>query len=235
MTRVLDIADPARGEEAGEFQGRLLGASVSVIVVDAPAGGGPRLHRHSYEEVFVVQEGSATFTAGDEVIEATGGQVVVVPAGVAHKFVNSGDARLRQVDIHASDHFVTECLNDRGGAIRTIHPPRPSRLGGHRRQHIGQQEHQHAGYRRIDPVVEPGERALAQSPHGIRQGLVPLDADKTSPVSYSLPETVSFYEFGQLQVVGTHADGAMGPDLLVGVLSDPELKSPLYGSNRLIF
>jgi hypothetical protein len=38
MTRVLDIADSARGEEAGEFQGRLLGASVSVIVVDAPPG-----------------------------------------------------------------------------------------------------------------------------------------------------------------------------------------------------
>ena len=57
-----------------------------------------------------MQEGSATFTAGDEVIEATGGQVIVVPAGVAHKFVNSGDARLRQVDIHASDHFVTEWL-----------------------------------------------------------------------------------------------------------------------------
>jgi hypothetical protein len=32
VTRVLDIADPARGEEGGEFQGRLLGASVSVIV-----------------------------------------------------------------------------------------------------------------------------------------------------------------------------------------------------------
>lgn len=58
----------------------------------------------------MVQEGSATFTAGDDVIEATGGQVVVVPAGVAHKFVNSGDVRLRNVDIHASDHFVTEWL-----------------------------------------------------------------------------------------------------------------------------
>ena len=80
MTRVLDVADPAREEEAGEFQGRLLGASVSVIVVDAPPGSGPRLHRHPYEEVFVVQEGSATFTAGDDVIEATGEQVVVVPA-----------------------------------------------------------------------------------------------------------------------------------------------------------
>ena len=110
MTRVLDIADRARGEEAGEFQGRLLGASVSVIVVDAPPGGGPRLHRHPYEEVFVVQEGSATFTAGDDVIETTGGQVVVVPAGVAHKFVNSGAGRLRQVDIHACDRFVTEWL-----------------------------------------------------------------------------------------------------------------------------
>jgi hypothetical protein len=33
VTRVLDVADPAREEEAGEFQGRLLGASVSVIVV----------------------------------------------------------------------------------------------------------------------------------------------------------------------------------------------------------
>ena len=110
MTRVLDIADPARGQEVGEFQGNILGASVSIIVVDAPPGGGPKLHRHPYEEVFVVQEGSATFTAGDEVIEATGGQVVVVPAGVAHKFVNSGTGRLRQVDIHVSDHFVTEWL-----------------------------------------------------------------------------------------------------------------------------
>jgi mannose-6-phosphate isomerase-like protein (cupin superfamily) len=34
----------------------------------------------------------------------------VVPAGVAHKFVNSGAGRLRQVDIYASDRFVTEWL-----------------------------------------------------------------------------------------------------------------------------
>jgi mannose-6-phosphate isomerase-like protein (cupin superfamily) len=80
-----------------------------LIVVDAPPDG-PKLHRHPYEEVFVVQEGSATFTVGEDVIEARGGQVVVVPAGVAHKFVNSGAGRLRQVDIHASDHFVTEWL-----------------------------------------------------------------------------------------------------------------------------
>jgi len=58
----------------------------------------------------VVQGGTATFTAGDEIIEARGGQVVVVPAGLAHKFVNSGTGRLRQIDIHASERFVTEWL-----------------------------------------------------------------------------------------------------------------------------
>ena len=110
--RILDLADPARGDDANEFQGYHYDARVSFIVVDAPPGGGPKLHRHPYEEVFIVQEGTATFTAGDETVEVKGGQVIVVPAGVAHKFVNSGEERLRQVDIHASDRFVTEWLEN---------------------------------------------------------------------------------------------------------------------------
>ena len=112
MTLVIDMADPARGDDPSEFQGYQYDASISFIVVDASPGSGPKLHRHPYEEVFVVQEGTATFTAGDEVIEVRGGHVVVVPAGVPHKFVNSGAGRLRQVDIHASDRFVTEWLED---------------------------------------------------------------------------------------------------------------------------
>ena len=108
--RIIDLTAPGYGEDANEVQGHNHNAAVSVIVVDAPPGGGPKLHRHPYEEVFVIQEGSVTFTAGDETKEATGGQVVVVPAGVAHKFTNSGTGRLRQVDVHASDKFVTEWL-----------------------------------------------------------------------------------------------------------------------------
>jgi mannose-6-phosphate isomerase-like protein (cupin superfamily) len=73
------------------------------MVVDAPPGGGPKLHRHPYEEVFLVQKGNATFTAGEETIEV---------GGVPHKFVSSGEERLRQVDIHASDRFDTEWLED---------------------------------------------------------------------------------------------------------------------------
>ena len=83
------------------------------MVVHAPPGTGQKLHKkHPYEEVFVVQEGTVTFTTGEEVIEAGAGQVVVVPVGVPHKFVNSGTGPLRQVDIHASDRFITEWLEE---------------------------------------------------------------------------------------------------------------------------
>src|ERR671917_2424484 len=127
MTRIIDIADLAHGETSYEFEGYHYGdTNVSFILVDAPPGGGPRLYRHPYEEVFVVQEGSAAFTAGDDVIEATGGQVVVVPAGVAHKFVNSGAGRLRQVDIHTPATIsLPSGSNDRGGGGPAGPPPPP--------------------------------------------------------------------------------------------------------------
>ncbi len=113
VARILDISDLPHGETSFEFEGYHHGdTKISFIVIDAPPGSGPKLHKHPYEEVFVVQEGNVTFTAADEVIEARGGQVVVVAAGVAHKFVNSGTGRLRQIDIHASDRFITEWLED---------------------------------------------------------------------------------------------------------------------------
>jgi mannose-6-phosphate isomerase-like protein (cupin superfamily) len=108
--RIIDLADPGYGDDTNEVQGRNHNAAVSIIVVDAPPGGGPKLHRHPYEEVFVIQEGTATFTVGDETMEVKAGRAVVVSAGVPHKFVNTGTERLRQVDIHASDRFVTEWL-----------------------------------------------------------------------------------------------------------------------------
>lgn len=110
--RVVDLFDQVRGDDPGEFQGYHLGARFAFIVVYASPGGGPKLHRHPYEEVFLVQEGNATFTAGGDAIEASASQVVVVPGGVAHKFVNSGSGRPRQVDVHAIERFVAEWLED---------------------------------------------------------------------------------------------------------------------------
>jgi mannose-6-phosphate isomerase-like protein (cupin superfamily) len=98
---------------AHELEGYLHGdAPISIIFVDGPPGSGPSLHRHPYAEIFVVQEGRATFTVGDATFDVIGGQIAVAPAGVPHKFTNSGNGPLRQIDIHANDRFVTEWLEE---------------------------------------------------------------------------------------------------------------------------
>ena len=98
---------------AHEFEGYLHGdVPASLIFVDGPPGSGPRLHRHPYAEIFVIQEGQATFTVGAEVIAVRAGQILVAPAGIPHKFVNTGDGPLRQLDIHLSARFDTEWLEE---------------------------------------------------------------------------------------------------------------------------
>jgi mannose-6-phosphate isomerase-like protein (cupin superfamily) len=34
------------------------------------------------------------------------GGIVVIPANTPHRFVNTGDTTLRQIDIHASPRFI---------------------------------------------------------------------------------------------------------------------------------
>jgi mannose-6-phosphate isomerase-like protein (cupin superfamily) len=108
---IIDVTDLPASRIAHELEGaRFDGLPLSLILVDAAPGAGPSLHKHPYEEVFVIQEGEATFTLGNEQLTATAGQVVIVPPDTPHRFVNSGDGRLRQVDIHASGAFETEWL-----------------------------------------------------------------------------------------------------------------------------
>jgi quercetin dioxygenase-like cupin family protein len=89
-----------------EFVGEGHGAPISAYIVKAKPGQGPPLHTHPYVEVIFVLEGSATVTLGEEQREAKAGSIVVVPANTPHRFVNSGDTPLRQIDIHASPVFV---------------------------------------------------------------------------------------------------------------------------------
>lgn len=99
------------GSATAELQGRDYGASVSLIMVSTDEiGAGPRLHRHPYDETFVIQRGAAEFTVGDRVLTGRAGQIIVVPAMTPHKFAKVGDERLEMTDIHASDVFVTEWL-----------------------------------------------------------------------------------------------------------------------------
>jgi quercetin dioxygenase-like cupin family protein len=97
------------GNLIGRFEGREHGSSVSFFVGTFEAGTGPRLHRHPYDETFIVEAGSATFTVGDETLELAAGQIAVVPANTAHRFV-SGDG-FRLISISPSDHMEQENLD----------------------------------------------------------------------------------------------------------------------------
>jgi len=114
MTFLINTAElPLSGETARVFDGSKYGdTNVSFFLIDAPPGDGPSLHSHPYEEIFVIQAGKVTFTVGDATIEATGGQIVIAPAGIPHKFVNSGKTLLQSINIHPSSRMITEWLED---------------------------------------------------------------------------------------------------------------------------
>jgi mannose-6-phosphate isomerase-like protein (cupin superfamily) len=98
-------------EIAHEFVGADHGdVAITFLLVDAEPGRGPRLHKHPYDEVLIVLEGRARLDDGTETREVGAGDIVVIPAGEPHAFVNVGDGPLRQIDIHATSRFSTEWL-----------------------------------------------------------------------------------------------------------------------------
>jgi mannose-6-phosphate isomerase-like protein (cupin superfamily) len=86
------------------------GVGITFLLVNAPPGSGPALHKHPYEEIIIVQEGRGTFVLDGVESDVQAGEIVIIPAGAPHRFVNSGDGPLRQIDIHVSSHFATEWL-----------------------------------------------------------------------------------------------------------------------------
>jgi mannose-6-phosphate isomerase-like protein (cupin superfamily) len=100
----------AHGLESRSLEGIDHGATISLILDQSEPGHGPRLHRHPYDETWVVEEGRLTFQLGDEQLEVASGDIVIAAAGVAHKFTNNGPGRSKLVCIHANPTMVTEWL-----------------------------------------------------------------------------------------------------------------------------
>ena len=94
----------------GNLEGAEHGATTSVILDHSEPGHGPRLHKHPYDETWVVNEGNISFQAGDNQFEAGPGDIVIVPPETPHKFINNGSSPARLVCIHASPTFVTDWL-----------------------------------------------------------------------------------------------------------------------------
>jgi quercetin dioxygenase-like cupin family protein len=107
---IVHIDDIRRSDTAAVFVGREHGANVSFFVSTCRRGEGADPHRHPYEETFVIQEGTAEFTVGQETFEVTAGYIVVALAGVTHSFQGASDGILRSVNIHPVAEMVAEWI-----------------------------------------------------------------------------------------------------------------------------
>ena len=108
---VVNMDELENSGKTSEFEGYLhADTEVSFILVEMQPGEGVRLHKHPYKEIFIIQEGAATYTVGTTTLPAHAGQIIIAPADTPHKFVNTGEGKLRQVDIHLSKRFITEWL-----------------------------------------------------------------------------------------------------------------------------
>ena len=104
----ISAIDLARDEN---FEGYLHGSQVSIIrEYNSRPGSRPRMHRHPYTETFLIHSGRALFTVDDEQLVGAGGQVLVVPRLVPHRFEVLDGGVYEATHIHASDHFITDWL-----------------------------------------------------------------------------------------------------------------------------
>jgi quercetin dioxygenase-like cupin family protein len=93
---------------ARAFTGAEHGAGVSVLLIDAAPGEAEDRHTHPVEEVIAVQDGEATFFLGElqrRIVRAR--EVVRIPAGVPHGYVNTGDRPFRAVAAHGAAEIIT--------------------------------------------------------------------------------------------------------------------------------
>jgi mannose-6-phosphate isomerase-like protein (cupin superfamily) len=110
LSSVIALDDLAHSEHSHDFVGSEDGeVPFSIILVHSAPGVGPKLHRHPYAEVFVVESGQATFQLGDETVVVESGHIVG-PPDVPHGFTNTGSGVLRLTAIHGAADFNTEWL-----------------------------------------------------------------------------------------------------------------------------
>jgi len=100
------------------------GDRFTLIDMYVPPGGGPPLHRHDYEETFIVLDGRLDLTFRGTTQGVGAGTTINVPANAPHQFRNSSDAPARLLCISAppgQDEFFA-AIGDRVPG-RTSPPP----------------------------------------------------------------------------------------------------------------
>src|SRR6056297_2538481 len=85
----------------GRFEGKDIGTGVTVLFFsDDRIGSGPVLHRHPYDEVFILRQGRALFTIGTETVEAGAGEILLaLPVNPTSSRTSAPDVLRRRTSI----------------------------------------------------------------------------------------------------------------------------------------
>lgn len=93
-------------------EGSELGGPVSLFLVQAEPGRGSGLHRHPYQETWIIRKGEAEFTVDGERMRAGAGDIVVGPADLPHRYLNVGNGDLEMVCVHPNAVILQEDLTE---------------------------------------------------------------------------------------------------------------------------
>lgn len=113
----MTVMDTRTGSEPHQMfdldvSGVELGTGVSFVFENSDVdGSGPYLHRHPYDEIFVIRAGRARFLVGDDVLIGEGGMILVAPAGTPHRFEVIGPDRYLATHVHVAERIRTEWLD----------------------------------------------------------------------------------------------------------------------------
>ena len=110
------LVPPGREAMSGRhlLEGREFGlSSLTLTLGESPPGQYTRLHHHDAEELIIVHAGRGTYTVGETTVEAGPGDVIVIPSGVPHRWVNSGEAPLVHTGIFSTSSFAMDVVDDR--------------------------------------------------------------------------------------------------------------------------
>ncbi|MCU1222093.1 MAG: cupin protein [Edaphobacter sp.] len=97
---------------------------LAIIETTNAPGFGPPLHRHSETEIFRVLEGRYLFEVDGKRFEAGTGEVISVPGGVAHTFVNITDKPAHQLVIMQPGMDAYGFFSGLGETFAKGHPDR---------------------------------------------------------------------------------------------------------------
>jgi len=105
----------------------LFDGAASVIETAHAPGAGPPLHRHREAETFRVLQGRYLMQRGTQQFEVGEGEVVHVPGGMPHAFVNIGDGEARQL-VLISPGMQADVFFRQLAALMAPGYPSPTRL-----------------------------------------------------------------------------------------------------------